>query len=194
MNDFDYEVMQRKRLVNQSRGTIKGKKKKFSVNMPSDYMTKRERAGMNGDLRVLTNEGETPNIPLPWKVFKQMAPNAQKGYIEGLQTKYGANLKVISEMLGVTDLTVSKKCKELGYTVPRGLKLREQAWDEFIAGPVQEEPAEAPVDTVVDSVAEPEDEKSLEEAWTNHVEEEALLAMFRALKGTGAKVTIEVTL
>lgn len=194
MNDFDYEVMQRKRLVNQSRGTVKGKKKKFSVNMPSDYMTKRERESMNGDLRVLTNEGETPNIPLPWNVFKQMSDNAQKGYIEGLQTKYGANLKVISEMFGVTGLTVSKKCKELGYTVPRGLKLREQAWEEFIAGPEQDETAEAPVDTFVDSIEEPTDEKSLEEAWTNHVEEEALLAMFRALKGTGAKITIEVTL
>ena len=185
MNDFDYEVMQRKRLVNQSRGTIKGKKKKFSVNMPSDYMTKRERASMNGDLRVLTNEGENPNIPLPWNVFKQMSDNAQKGYIEGLQTKYGANLRVISEMFGVTGLTVSKKCKELGYTVPRGLKLREQAWDEFIAGPVQDETVEEPKEQ--ETVQEP-----VQEAFTTT--DDVVLAMFRMLKGTGAKITIEVTL
>ena len=184
MNDFDYEVMQKKRLVNQSRGTIKGKKKRFSVNMPSDYMTKKEIEKMNGDLKVWRDYDEAPTFPIPWNVFKRMSVDAQKKYLEHLQTVYGASLKTISEMLGVHYMTLSKKCAEIGYHVPRNLRLIEGAWAEFMSCGKEEPKAEEPVA-----------EKTVETPATGILtEEDAILAMFRTLKGTGAKITIEVTL
>lgn len=103
------------------------------VRFSSDRLTQKqwkERCG-----KVMTYQ---LGSPMGWNEFKQMPSDLQKQYIEGLRSRFGVNAASLSEMFGVTALTVRRHiaANDLGVVFPVGKSMskdqREQ-WDAFIS-------------------------------------------------------------
>lgn len=102
MNDFDYEVMQRKRIAGGARHRKCGSKSKY-CSLPTDHMTPkqwRERCGS-----VVTYQ---LNRPIPWTAFKEMPQDIQKSYIEKVMESYSPTATDLARLFGVTATTVTK--------------------------------------------------------------------------------------
>lgn len=86
------------------------------VKMPSDYMTKKERDKMNGEV-----QSYNLNSPMKWKQFKQMPDDIKREYINSIVEKFDPQQIAIAEMLGVSTRTISNLCREqLGISFERG--------------------------------------------------------------------------
>lgn len=104
MNDFDYDVMLKKRLAGQARYRKCGSKSK-KCPMSTDYMTPKQWREKCGE--VMTYKLRRP---MPWNEFKSMPTHIQKEYLTDLIENYSATASDIGRMLGVTSHTVSKFC------------------------------------------------------------------------------------
>ena len=80
MNDFDYDVMQKKRIAASARHRVCGSKTRF-VSLPSDHMTDAQLKRRNGPVSTY-KLGE----PMPWKGFKQLPDDLKRAYLEQLHT------------------------------------------------------------------------------------------------------------
>lgn len=191
MKDFDYEVLTKKRLSRQSRGTIKSKR---VVNLPHDGITRKEWERMNGEIVTRLADGaETPRKPIDWLTFKSLSEEQQREYLRILQEVFGVDMKRVALAFGVSAMTMSKRCVCLHYDVVpfKPTQFDSELWEKFVGGEMDipegvesliEEPKEEPVTS----------DTTTEETQSNT--DTALLTLFSALKGTGAKITIEVIL
>nr|DAG15937.1 MAG TPA: excisionase [Caudoviricetes sp.] len=105
--------------------------------MPSDYLTKREREAMNGE--VITYQ---MNKPMSWAQFKKMPDDTKREYINSIIHKYDPQQTAVAAMFGVTPRTLYVLCEELGIHFKRGGTQRENRNDAFWAwvnGPVKVE-------------------------------------------------------
>lgn len=114
MNDFDYDVMLKKRLAGQARYRKCGSKSK-KCPMSTDYMTPKQWREKCGE--VMTYKLRRP---MSWNEFKSMPTHIQKEYLVDLIENYSATASDIGRMLGVTSHTVSKFCSsddiQIGFT------------------------------------------------------------------------------
>ena len=156
------------------------------VRMPSDSLTRKERQSMNGE--VVTYD---LSKPVTWKEFRAWPDSIQVEYVKGLQKKYGAPAKFVSQMLGIHQTTLSGWSKRHGVAwKARGKdsKLPYAQWEAFINGNVptasEQEGKEITVSDTLDPV----------EPVTLHADKNNIAAVLAMLIGTGAKLTIEVTL
>lgn len=93
MNNFDYEVLQKKRIAAGARHRKCGSKSKF-CSLPSDNMTAAEWKRRNGKVK-------TYNLmaPMDWAEFKSMPHDLQQQYIDTLQTRFNVSVNRISKDL-----------------------------------------------------------------------------------------------
>ena len=77
--------------------------------MPSDYMTKKERDKMNGEV-----QSYNLNSPMKWAQFKRMPDDIKREYLSTIISKYNPQQKALAEMFGVSRNTVCFMFKELG--------------------------------------------------------------------------------
>ena len=140
MDDFSYDVMQKKRIASGARHRKCGSKSKF-VSMPSDYMTAAEKRRMNGKVNTYKM-----NDPISYGEFKAMPSELQEKYINGLKSRFGVGLKVIGEEL------FHKSANTLNeYTRTHGLKLmngkkrlsakEREIWEAWLASEELKKPA-----------------------------------------------------
>lgn len=106
MNDFEYEVRQRKILARQSRYKKNGSKSK-RCSLSSDRMTDKQWRERCGDVTVY-NLGK----PMMWQEFKEMPADMQKEYIESLIQKYSVTASDLARMFGCRPSSVTRLCKE----------------------------------------------------------------------------------
>lgn len=165
------------------------------VRTPSDSLSWKERQKMNGEV-----VGYKMNSPVGWKEFRQWPDDIQAEYVRRLQGKYGVQAKDVAQMFSVTGTTFSHWSMAHGVVWPRRGKDSAKAgsdWYEFLGYipaqrsafaletvKEQEEPAETPCE---ESAKEPPKA-------TLQVEHNNIAAILAMLVGTGAKLTIEVTL
>ena len=71
MNDFDYDVLQKKRTASGARHIKKGSKSK-KCTLPSGFLTAKQRKELNGNVTTY-NLSE----PMTWKSFKAMPLDIQ---------------------------------------------------------------------------------------------------------------------
>lgn len=83
------------------------KSKKCSL--PSDYMTKKERLAMNGDVTTINF-----NTRYDWKVFKKFSEDLQKEYILNIRERYSIGIPYFAKLFGVCDTTVFDHFKKIG--------------------------------------------------------------------------------
>ena len=143
MNDFDYDVMQKKRIARGASRMKRGSKSK-KCTLPSDYLTAAQKRRLNGPVNTYKLDE-----PMSLESFKAMPEDLQKQYILGLQENYGANDEMIGKMFKKSDtialrLRNSLNIKPLGKCkLNRNEKaIRDTKWDAFCNGVVGGKPGE----------------------------------------------------
>ena len=131
MNDFEYDVMVKKRIA---RGAVNRKcgSKSRKCSLPSDYLTTGQWKKRNGDVIVFTMDS-----PVQWSDFVRLSPVTQTEYLGHLVEKYHASGATISEMMGISYTKFVKHCKEIGFSLLacRGHnmnKKQREEWAEFV--------------------------------------------------------------
>lgn len=83
------------------------------VLFPSDYLTRKEREAMNGEVKTYAL-----NRPMRWKEFKLLPDDVRREYIENLQKRFGVMQKDLAVMFGVSVNSVGLETKKLGIKFP----------------------------------------------------------------------------
>ena len=165
MNDFDYDIMQKKRIA---RGAAHIKRKRKGCSLPSDNLTAAQKRRLNGPVSTYKLDE-----PMSWESFKAMPEDLQKQYILNLQNTYQANDKMIGKLFGKSDVTVGEYRKKLGINpIGKSKMTRDEKtvcdakWDAFCNGVVGGKPGEPKKienDEVEESCDEVDDEAEIEE-------------------------------
>lgn len=203
MTDAEYifksTSAERKRI---GRGDFNKKRKggRF-VRLPSDNLTKKEIEKMNGECLQYNM-----NAPVKWSGFLTWPQDLQREYIEKLTDFYNAKNEDIAKMFGVSVSQYRKLKNGLGIKGKpgHGNPLIQPDWDIFLGVDDPFEEVEfSPVNAEKVELPEQKEQKTytIRDACVEHMKEEVkqidiqnIAAMLRALVGTGAKLTIEVTL
>ena len=98
------------------------------VKMPSDYLSRKERDKMNGDVNTYRL-----NEPMSWKEFKRMPDDIQSQYLKGIISKYDPDAIAMGQMFKTTAQTVRLRMKELGIKPKKGGQHDPNRNDAFLA-------------------------------------------------------------
>lgn len=119
MTDEEYvfrsECADRKRTARGSFNKRSHAGKGGRVKMPSDYMTKKERDKMNGEV-----QSYNLSSPMKWAQFKRMPDDIKREYLSSIISKYNPQQKALAEMFDVTQNTLYVTCRELGISLYNG--------------------------------------------------------------------------
>ena len=129
--------------------------------MPSDYMTKKERDKMNGEV-----QSYNLNCPMKWAQFKQMPDDIKREYLSSIMSKYNPQQAALAEMFGISRNMVCNMFRELGIPFRGNVSaVRTGRNDAFwiwvnsaneVMQDVSEEPSLAPeIATPIEQVMEP---------------------------------------
>ena len=131
MNDFAYEVREKKSLARSSRYKKGGSRSK-KCTLPSDGLTQKQWKERNGEVAVYNL-----NKPMKIKEFQSMPPDLRSDYVKNIVGIYGATAAQFGEMFGVCRNTAYKYIKDyLPYKEgqPRMTRKQENLWASFLAG------------------------------------------------------------
>ena len=169
MNDFDWDVLQKKRIARGAAHMKRGSKSK-KCSLPSDRMTAAEWKRRNGTVNTYNM-----NLPMSWGAFKMMPPDLQQSYIDRLQERFGVSLSDISKDLfdcSIGNLRLYANRHGLKYKTNKGQKLGKEEtvlWNNWLnrteAEVVEEDPEPAVAEIPAECFCEPEGPvKQIEEA------------------------------
>lgn len=133
MNDFEYDVMQRRRLARQARyrRTHTGKS---GCNLSSDRLTQKQWKERCGEVFVCNL-----NKPMNWSDFKTLSRDTQTEYILTLSEKYGANVTNLAKMFGISPVTLRRFLDSNGINIKFKVghsmtNAQRSVWDQFCSG------------------------------------------------------------
>ena len=161
MNDFDYEVMQKKRIARGAAHMKRGSKSK-KCTLPSDHMTQAEWKRRNGPVSTYSL-----NKPMDWETFKSLPVDIQQSYIDILQSRFNVTTAAISrDLFGKTSPTLKSHMEKTGikYIQMKGRNMsaeEKELWENWLSPaapewtPAEEDPAK--VQQFLDELALPED-------------------------------------
>jgi hypothetical protein len=186
---FNQTVQERKRIARGEKNKIKGGGR--AVRLPSDNLTKKEREAMNGE--TVTYKVHSP---VKWPEFKRWPPDIQREYFKRLDTSYRPTAEMYAAMFGVSKNSVSVLRASLGVkTGNRGRKLPDAAgWQRFTNRGGGEEEKAQPEEAAPETLTIHNECEKFAREQAEQIDVERIAGMLRALIGTGAKLTIEVTL
>lgn len=161
MNDFDFDVMQKKRIANNAAHMKRGSKSK-KCSLPSDHMTPAEWKRRNGPVSTYSL-----NKPMDWETFKSLPVDIQQSYIDILQSRFNVTTSTISKELFGKTAPVLKNLMEkngLKYIQMKGKNMtpdERDLWDRWLYPVVPEwaipEEDPAKVQQFLDELSTPED-------------------------------------
>lgn len=186
---FKLTERERKRNARGAKNKIKGGGR--AVRLPSDNLTKKEREAMNGE--TVTYKVHSP---VKWPEFKHWPPDIQREYFKRLDTSYRPTAEMYAAMFGVSKKSVSVLRASLGVkTGNRGRNLPDAAgWQRFTNRGGGEEEKTAPEEAAPETLTIHDECEAFAREQAEQIDVERIAGMLRALIGTGAKLTIEVTL
>ena len=151
MNDFDFDVMTKKRIARGAAARKCGSKSRRCT-LPSDYLTDAQKKARNGKM-------STYNLskPMTYEQFKLMPRDLQREYLLKLRNDMHASARVIAQMFGCSYETVRVVIRDLGINTG-GKKMymnldQLMRWNNWLSG----DAANTPV-----AVTEPETETETE--------------------------------
>ena len=108
MNDFDFDVMTKKRIARGAAARKCGSKSRRCT-LPSDYLTDAQKKARNGKM-------STYNLskPMTYEQFKLMPRDLQREYLLKLRNDMHASARVIAQMFGCSYETVRVVIRDLG--------------------------------------------------------------------------------
>lgn len=127
MNDFEFDIMQKKNIAHSARKQKIGTRSK-KCSLPSDRMTNKQWKERNGEV-MSYNIGK----PIEWSEFKALPNEIQEEYIVRLQKKYSVTATDIAKMFGVKPLTITRHvtAKGLNVSFHRGRSMSTEQRTEF---------------------------------------------------------------
>ena len=161
MTDFDYDVLQKKRIASGAYHVKKGSRSK-KCTLPSDYLTAKQKRELNGKMDTFDL-----SKPMSWAEFKFMPKDLQEEYLLKLIDEFNASQRMVAKMFGISDPTLSIYLRRIGIRWGRGdskpaTKDEVRRFDEFagLSKPVEEapepeEPAPAVTTTETPAVTPP---------------------------------------
>lgn len=163
------------------------------VRLPSDNLSKKEREAMNSDVTKINL-----NAPVIWAEFKNWPDDLKIEYLQKLENKYHARGAAVADMLGITKVTLARCRRELGIPEKSGgrrLPLDAVGWKSFcnphVLAEKCPEPTEEPAEKSPETPALEDEEKKVKMGMDSVMN---IAILLDKLRGTGAKLTIEVTL
>lgn len=169
MNDFDYDVLQKKRTAAGARHMKRGSRSK-RCSLPSDNLTPAQLKRRNGPVSTYKLDA-----PMRWDDFKAMPVDLQKQYLTNLVETYGATNEMLGDMFYVHPTHVGAVKKALGVIShnPRHLSkekktIRDQMWTAFCNGVV------GGGDAIKETPREPEKVETLPVRCPDELEEVAI--------------------
>ena len=137
MNDFDYDVLQKKRIAAGARHMRRGSRSTRCF-LPSDNLTPAQLKRRNGPVSTYKLDA-----PMRWDDFKEMPADLQKQYLTYLVETYGATNEMLGDMFYVHPTYVGAVKKALGVVShnPRRVigekkAIRDHMWAAFCNGVV----------------------------------------------------------
>lgn len=116
MNDFDYDILQKRRVA---RGAIhrKNGSKSKRCRLPHENLTPKQLKGLNGQVMQYAM-----NEPKDWSGFKALPMDLQKEYVRNIVGTYSCSCTELGEMFGKHPQTVRNyfKNNDFGINFPRG--------------------------------------------------------------------------
>lgn len=199
MNDFDFDVMTKKRIARGAAARKCGSKSRRCT-LPSDYLTDAQKKARNGKM-------STYNLskPMTYEQFKLMPRDLQREYLLKLRNDMHASTRVIAQMFGCSDETVRVVIRNLGINIG-GKKMfmnldQLMRWNNWLSGdaantpvtvtePETETEAEAEAETISAAAEETEGASAPvnNDASTEEIKCAALLGGKLNLRGTASEI------
>ena len=197
MNDFDFDVMTKKRIARGAAARKCGSKSRRCT-LPSDYLTDAQKKARNGKM-------STYNLskPMTYEQFKLMPRDLQREYLLKLRNDMHASARVIAQMFGCSDETVRVVIRNLGINTG-GKKIYMNLdqllrWNNWLSGDAANTPVavtepetetEAEAETISTAAEETEDASAPvnNDASTEEIKCAALLGGKLNLRGTASEI------
>lgn len=160
MNDFDYDVLQKKRIARNAKFQKNGSRSK-KCTLPDDYLTPAQRKKLNGPTKTYKL-----GAPMDWSTFRSMPEDLQREYLQKIGDRFHVNDTLLGEMFGVHQTTVSKARKELDLTRTGKYHATQEQRNAFYTWCAGGSSAEEPAAEQVPPEPEPENTPSPEPAPT----------------------------
>lgn len=159
MDDFTYDVVQKKRIANGAKHMKRGSKSR-KCGLPSDFLTPKQLKERNGPVMKYAM-----NAPMSWEVFKSMPLDLQQKYLDNLFSRFNVGSSIISrDLFNMSPATLGAYARRKGLKSPCGERLsttQREVWENWLNPPVphyveefeepEEEPAEEPVEETTDA-------------------------------------------
>ena len=173
---FVQDIREKKRTA---RGYYNKVRQGGRMKLPSDYLTAKEKKKMNGQVYTYSLADR-----LSWEQFKSLPNDLQMEYIDKLR-RNKARAKDIREWLCVSQHPFEEWCRENNVVFKKGKAsaLDKAVWETFCG--LYEDDKKAQI------CEEPTEQEAADEQPGTL---ENLLELLKHLVGTGAKLTIEVTI
>ena len=169
MNDFDYDVLQKKRTAAGARHMKRGSRSK-RCSLPSDNLTPAQLKRRNGPVSTYKLDE-----PMRWDDFKDMPVDLQKQYLTNLVETYGATNEMLGDMFYIHPSQIGRVKRQLGIAGqkngrpdPDKKAIRDQMWAAFCNGVV------GGGDAVKETPKEPKKVETLPVRCPDELEEAAL--------------------
>jgi len=197
MNDFDFDVMTKKRIARGAAARKCGSKSRRCT-LPSDYLTDAQKKARNGKM-------STYNLskPMTYEQFKLMPRDLQREYLLKLRNDMHASTRVIAQMFGCSDETVRVVIRNLGINTG-GKKMYMNLdqllrWNNWLSGDAANTPVavtepetetETEAETISAAAEETEDASTPvnNDASTEEIKCAALLGGELNLRGTASEI------
>lgn len=141
MNDFDFDVMQKKRIARGSAHMKRGSKSR-KCSLPSDHLTPAQLKRRNGPMSTYNL-----SAPMTWEQFKKMPMDLQQSYIDSVQARFNVSGARISEdlfhMTGANLRVYASKTGLKYSTARKGYKLTDaemEVWNKWLTNGEEHDP------------------------------------------------------
>ena len=156
MHDFDFDIMEKKRIARGARARKCGSKSR-KCTLPSDYLTAAQKKGLNGKVRTYNLSG-----PMTYNTFRAMPDDLQKEYLLKLRNEMDATLTAMGKMMQCSPETVRQALMRHG--IPTNIKRMsfesKLRWDAWLKGEqLNNDRAEAPAPAPAPSEAPVSEDK-----------------------------------
>ena len=164
MTDFEYDVLQKKRIASGASHQKKGSKSR-KCSLPHDNLTPAQRRKLDGPVHTYAI-----NRPMCWKEFKALPLDLQQSHLDYIQNRFDIGVNTISALVfGKSRSALRFHCTSVGldFQAKQGVKLSKEAKEALNRWLSQEEavPAEETVAQVESvEVVETAEEERADEA------------------------------
>ena len=151
MNDFDFDVMTKKRIARGASARKCGSKSRRCM-LPHDGLSPTQLAALNGPVKSYKL-----GRPMDWATFNMMPEDMRRAYLRNLMVRFNPTQRELGLMFDISHTVVGSVLKQFGLSRGKDHRMTQgdrEAWEQFLAGdtddrfeegtPMQEEPVDEP--------------------------------------------------